>query len=102
MVICQNCGKEIANDKKPNGKGGRPPKYCKECADLINNHKKSEYFCEKCGRPIYHKSTTIRIKKLCAICQAEERREADRLRKSENSALKAENPNPDKPNKNMG
>ena len=90
--ICQNCGKEVAFDRK-GVKNGRPRKYCKECADLITNHKKSEYFCEKCGKPIHHKSTTIRIKNLCATCQAEERRKADRLRKSENSALKAENPN---------
>ena len=89
--ICQNCGKEIAFDKKDRSKGGRPRKYCKECADLITNHKKADHFCEKCGKPIYYKSTTIRIRKLCASCQAEERKSFDRERKSENSANKAEN-----------
>lgn len=99
--ICQNCGKEIAYEKKV--QNGRPPKYCKNCADMITNHKKEEYFCENCGKPILYKTTTIRIRKLCASCQADRDRELAYLRKqrqlarqneekTENSRFKAENP----------
>ena len=100
--ICQNCGKEIANDKKPNGKGGRPPKYCKECAESIKNNTKVEVHCAECGRLIEHKSTIIRIRELCPICQARKNQEAKNLYLSEKKKDKPKNPDLDKPNENMG
>ena len=102
--ICQNCGKEVANDKKPNGKGGRPPKYCKECELNIRNERKEDHHCKKCGKLIEYKSTTLRIRDLCASCQAEKIKQYDRERKqnSEISVNNPQNPNLDKPNENIG
>lgn len=105
--ICQNCGKEIAFDKK-NGKDNYKMKYCSECAELLKNHVQEEYFCCDCGKPIEHNSLTKRIKKRCASCQYERDKKmtALRMRKMrEKQAMlrsKAIDPNLDKPNKNMG
>lgn len=92
--ICQNCGKEIAYDKKMN-KGGRPPKYCKECADMIYNERKEDHHCKKCGKLIEYKSTTIRIRDLCATCQAEKNQRAKDLYKQRKEKNNPENPEPD-------
>ena len=54
---CENCGKLVIY--KPNKDGGRPPKYCKECASKIRklrvfkerqNLRKTK--CTKCGKEI--------------------------------------------------
>ena len=57
FYVCQNCGKEII--KKSNPKGGRPNKYCPECAKKIidgvtMNLGGSNYVtkCERCGKEI--------------------------------------------------
>lgn len=104
--ICQHCGKEIAFDKKPNGKGGRPPKYCKECADLITNHKKEEeqLFCVDCGKPLQTNSIRKYNTCRCASCQSAIRTETERVRqeKLRKYAKLAENPDLDKPNENIG
>ena len=78
--VCQNCGKEVLKKNRP--KGGRPNKYCPECAKIFKENIKKRYFCEKCGKEIEHNSVTIRIHNLCAECQAELIAEKDRARKS--------------------
>lgn len=54
---CENCGKIVFY--KPNKAGGRPPKYCKDCAKVIGKKKifkKGENLkkarCSKCGKEI--------------------------------------------------
>ncbi len=100
--ICQHCGKEIAFDKKPNGKGGRPPKYCKECEIMLYNERKEDHYCKECGKLIEYKSTTLRIRDLCASCQAKKNQRAKDLYKIKKEKNNPENPDPDKPNKNVG
>lgn len=110
--ICQNCGREIANDKKTD-KNGRPPKYCKDCAEILNSHTQEHYYCCDCGKEIVHTSLTKRIRQRCATCQSNRDRELAYIRKQRqlarqnaentlNSRFKAENPNPNKSNENAG
>ena len=73
--ICQNCGKEIAFDKKPNGKGGRPPKYCKECAEELKRGSPDKVYCEDCGKEIVLTSLQKYRTKRCAVCQSKHRAE---------------------------
>ena len=71
--ICQKCQKEFANYKKDNK--GRPRKYCKECAKLLEHGEvrkiKKQLFCIDCGKPINqeaiskYNSKTVR----CVDCQ---------------------------------
>ena len=100
--ICQNCGKEIANDKKPNGKGGRPPKYCRECAELLTNEVKSEAFCIDCGKPLIRTSVQKYLTSRCASCQAKKNQLVKDLYKKRKENKFPENPDLDKPNENMG
>ena len=96
--VCQNCGKEVLKKNKP--KGGRPNKYCPECAKKIENDLKEKHFCIDCGREIEYDSLTKRIRKRCFICQAnldneKARKRMKRIRENkECSGLSPETSNP--------
>ena len=106
--ICQNCGREIANDKKPNGKGGRPPKYCKECAELLKIEENEQRFCVDCGKPITRTSLLRKPRLRCSSCQYIHENELAKKRmqkmREKNTMLREnpENPDLDKPNENAG
>lgn len=95
--VCQNCGKEVLKKNRP--KGGRPNKYCPECAKKIENDLKEKHFCIDCGREIEYDSLTKRIRKRCFICQAnldneKARKRMKRIRENkECSGLSPETPN---------
>lgn len=70
---CENCGKLVVY--KPNKDGGRPPKYCKECAKVIGKKKifkKGENLrkirCSKCGKEIEINKFTNTGFVLCREC----------------------------------
>ena len=70
---CENCGKLVIY--KPNKDGGRPPKYCKECAKVIGKKKifkKGENLrkirCSKCGKEIEINKFTNTGFVLCREC----------------------------------
>lgn len=81
--ICQNCGKEIANDKKPNSKEkGRPVKYCKECEKAINDgitfdiqKNTFETTCDGCGKTVYLASKYSSKGHYCWECRDKMNRE---------------------------
>jgi len=82
--VCQNCGREYANYKKV-GKG-RPRKYCKDCANLIENSKittsseNKTVTCIDCGEIVYiskYDNKTCR----CTKCQMIHNKMLDRMRK---------------------
>ena len=73
--VCQNCGKRFPNYTLKE-KGGRPRKYCKECAEKIAEEQKrgmpkEDIYCVDCGKKISretiksHNTRTIR----CGKCQ---------------------------------
>lgn len=70
---CENCGKLVIY--KLNKSGGRPPKYCKECAKVIGKKKifkKGENLrkvrCSKCGKEIEINKFTNTSFVLCREC----------------------------------
>lgn len=75
---CENCGKLVIY--KPSKAGGRPPKYCKECANKIRklrvfkerqNLRKTK--CIKCGKEIeIHKFANISTA-MCRECYDKEK-----------------------------
>ena len=65
FYVCENCGKTVIKYRKT---AGKPPKYCKECAKIIRNGLKQEYYCQRCGKKITHDSENKRIVKYCRDC----------------------------------
>lgn len=82
--VCQNCGREFANYKKV-GKG-RPRKYCKECANLIENSKinhspdNRKIVCIDCGAEVEISKFDNKTCR-CPKCQMLVNKTRDRLRK---------------------
>ena len=83
--ICQNCGKKFPNYTLKE-KGGRPRKYCKECAEKVGKKKADgvldKHYCVDCGKEINtevlkaHNHKTIR----CVECQEKRDKELRRKR----------------------
>lgn len=77
--ICQNCGKEFANYTSKT-KGGKPRKYCKECAETINFNFTKKRYCIDCGKEITYEesngTTGVKRKRLrCNECRIKHERE---------------------------
>ena len=80
--ICANCRKEIANYRERDKGRRRPRKYCKECAEKIENANRGEVHCVDCRKVLEYKFTLRRKRCRCATCQSAHRKELDRIRKA--------------------
>ena len=68
--VCERCGKEVFDKNKP--LGGRPRKYCKECAEIIKMEEADlVVYCLKCGKSLVRNASMYRFKGLCRDCQNE-------------------------------
>lgn len=69
--VCQNCGKEFANYSLKD-KGGRPRKYCRECAAKLNFkknlHPRTKIQCVDCGKWIEVSKFNYKTVR-CSECQ---------------------------------
>lgn len=75
--ICQNCGKEIAYEKK--SQFGRPPKYCKDCAIEIKRGNPDKVYCCDCGKEIVLTSLQKYRTKRCATCQSKHKTQIGKI-----------------------
>ena len=74
--FCKNCGKEFGHYNNSLQEKGRI--YCKECADIIGNHKfdgdSKVITCQDCGKEILVDINDVKTCR-CAECYKEYRRE---------------------------
>ena len=79
FYVCENCGKTVIKYRKT---AGKPPKYCKECAKMLKNDIKVEYFCHECGKPLDREENIDKSKKhkkmvlYCNECFLKRKRES--------------------------
>lgn len=76
FYTCESCGKDVIIYRK---KRGKRPKYCKECAKLIENDKKEEYYCVECGKKLDVNINNYKRKpKFCSSCMAKHKSELNK------------------------
>ena len=77
--VCERCGKEVFDKNKP--LGGRPRKYCKECAEIIKMEEADlVVYCLKCRKPLVRNASMHRFRGLCRNCYTEIENEKARKR----------------------
>ena len=80
--VCQNCGKKVPNYTIKE-KGGRPRKYCKECAEKINfemnSNPKTEFICIDCGKHVPISKYNTKSNR-CSICQEKIEKERRKIK----------------------